>query len=700
MNINKIEKHLESGEQGAGAVIEKENPMIGKNRFSNTDDNKNGFVCKKILINVLNKINFNDETIMVNFKHAKNNRIISRNVIPQPCSDNQIDCLWAETSENAQSMYWFRFHNIFIVNGKKLLLVKSNLVNIGPKGISILLPDKCEEIDMRKSRRYSCQGVDMLLIQNSATFHGFLKDFCTDSFSIEVNVRPPQGFQWIRSESPVTAIFSKNSEIIFSGECKIKRQTCRGNKITLVLEAFHQQAERFEPKVFRSTRQRLVPSPSIIFKHPLTQKTVFLKIIDISGSGFSVKEDIASSVLLPGMVIPELVISFGSSFKIKCKTQIVYRKINDEEKKNISVRCGVAFLDVNIKEHMKLLSILYQAEEENAYFCNDVDMDSLWEFFFDSGFIYPEKYNFFHANKKAIKDTYKKLYTKHPDIARYFVYQDNGRIIGHLVMMRFYENAWIIQHHAANPSESKRAGLVVLNQIGRFINDSYNLYNVHMNFVFCYFRPENKFPERVFGGVARSIKNPKGCSIDNFAYLHYNRTVNETDRLSAEWELTETESEDLLDFETYYEHKSGGLILDAMDLKPEAIGCNNISNKYKMLGFKREKQLFSLKKDNLLIALIMANSSDVGLNASDLTNSLSFFVLQPDKISKNNFYSTLLSLSLKLELMEETVLLYPVDFAETHGIPFEKTYNLWILKSQYTEKYFKYLNRIFRAVKP
>ena len=35
MDINKIEKHLESDGQGADAVIKKENPLIGKNRFLN-----------------------------------------------------------------------------------------------------------------------------------------------------------------------------------------------------------------------------------------------------------------------------------------------------------------------------------------------------------------------------------------------------------------------------------------------------------------------------------------------------------------------------------------------------------------------------------------------------------------------------------------------------------------------------------------
>jgi hypothetical protein len=76
-------------------------------------------------------------------------------------------------------------------------------------------------------------------------------------------------------------------------------------------------------------------------------------------------------------------------------------------------------------------------------------MDALWNFFFDTGFIYPEKYAFFQANKEAIKKTYERLYSQSPHVARHFICQEKGAILGHMAMVRFYENSWLIHHHAA-----------------------------------------------------------------------------------------------------------------------------------------------------------------------------------------------------------------------------------------------------------
>jgi hypothetical protein len=67
----------------------------------------------------------------------------------------------------------------------------------------------------------------------------------------------------------------------------------------------------------------------------------------------------------------------------------------------------------------------------------------------------------------------------------------------------------------------KNAGLVVLNQIGRYINDFSWMHSTHMQYVMCYYRPENKFPNRVFGGFANYLKNPGQCSIDELAYCHF-----------------------------------------------------------------------------------------------------------------------------------------------------------------------------------
>ncbi len=83
--------------------------------------------------------------------------------------------------------------------------------------------------------------------------------------------------------------------------------------------------------------------------------------------------------------------NFASNFSVKCKTQAVYRQLMGEEKDSNWVKCGIAILDMSIEDHGRLSALLHHAKDDHFYFCNKVDMDALWNFFFDSGFIYPKK---------------------------------------------------------------------------------------------------------------------------------------------------------------------------------------------------------------------------------------------------------------------------------------------------------------------
>jgi len=419
--------------------------------------------------------------------------------------------------------------------------------------------------------------------------------------------------------------------------------------------------------------------------------------MDLSGSGFSVEEDIRNAVILPGMIIPELELSFADISSFKCKVQAVYRNIMEEETGGW-VKCGIAILDMDLEAHGRVLALLNHAKDGNSYVCNRVNMDDLWDFFFESGFIYPKKYAFLEANKEKIKKTYNRLYTQNQKIARHFIYQDKGRILGHVAMLRFYENAWLIHHHAARNPGIKRSGIAVLDQIGRFSNASHSLYSLHMNYLFCYFRPENKFPNRIFGGVARDIRDPKASSLDTFAYFHYQKASQNELRLPEPWRLINTESEDLIEFGRCYEHKSGGLMLDALDLKPDMIGRDTLSKEYQTQSFKRERHLFSLKNDVDLMAIFMANVSDVGLNMSDFTNCIKVFVLDSKGLSKNILYQTLSHLSAKFDQDEISVLLYPVSFAEAQFVPYEKLYQMWVLNTQYGDQYFRSLKGLFKGI--
>ena len=401
-------------------------------------------------------------------------------------------------------------------------------------------------------------------------------------------------------------------------------------------------------------------------------------------------------MLLPGMIIPELELNFTGKSTIKCKAQVLYRQISCGDQRGIRVKCGIAVLDMLLEDNMKFLSILHQEKENNSYVCNRVDLDALWDFFFETGFIYPDKYEFIQKNKRKIKETYEKLYTQHPDIARHFIYQDKNRILGHMAMLRFYGNTWLVHHHAARKSSLNKGGLIVLDQIGDFTNSSYRLYSLHMDFIIFYYRNDNKFPSRVFGGAARNIKDRKKCSVDDFAYYHYKSTSDIKTRLPGQWELIEVRREDLVELENFYDHESGGLMIPALDLDPESADFDELVKEYQKHGFKRERHIFSLKKNNALKAIIIVNISDIGLNLSDLTNCIKVIVLDSKDLSGEVLHNAVFLLSEVIKQKEISVLLYPVSYAEKELIPYEKIYTLWAINMQYLDSYLKFVNRLLR----
>ena len=158
----------------------------------------------------------------------------------------------------------------------------------------------------------------------------------------------------------------------------------------------------------------------------------------------------------------------------------------------------------------------------------------------------------------------------------------------------------------------------------------------------------------------------------------------------------EAQSQDLFELQNFYEFSSGGIMLDAMELK-EDDAIDELSMKYQQVGLKRERHVFSLKKGGKLKAVAIINISDVGLNLADLTSNMKIIVVDSSELTKEILYSALSQLSKKFEQDEIPVLVYPVSYVEKNSIPYEKLYNLWTLNMQYTDHYFKYLDELIKG---
>jgi len=655
-------------------------------------------IPQKQLISLINYINFQDGTITVNFKHRRFGNLLPIEARPLPCLAPTLECQWVVQHAINNKLESYEFYNVILPDRLKHIIVHGETLSIRDDGMSLRLPESALISTSRAVRRHQCIDTECELIQNGVAFKGHLVDFNSISFSIEVAAVIPQSFLWINKDIPTTIILRNGGEIIYSGDCAIVRHSLGTKTRRFVLKPLTQQLRRFKSKNVRSRRYSLSPSPHVWFLHPLTNKTIHLVVDELSGSGFSVNELFDSSVLLAGLIIPELALEVTNNVTIMCRAQVIYNFADQISDEKATQKCGIAFLDMDIQGQTKLANMLYQQNDPRAAVCARVDMDDLWRFFFETGFIYPQKYASISNQKQTFKATYEKLYLHHPEIARHFVYLDKGHIRAHISMIHLHENTWLFHHHAADKLAGRKAGMGVLYEIGQYVNDFYNLTSTHLNYVISYFRPDNRFPKKIFGGAKDIINNPKGCSIDPFLFMHYHKCTDHKDDTASIFKragamLENTDSDDLVELGFYYERYWGGLTLTALDLTPESSNGDELNAKYNKAELERSRFVYSLKKGGVLVAVFLLTVTDFGLNLSNLTSCIHVFILDPESISPELFYAALNRLSRHFTTNDVSVLLLGSEFAEMHAIPYEKVYNCWVINlPEAIDQYYLFVN--------
>src|SRR5210317_1124488 len=76
------------------------------------------------LINSLNRINFQDGEVVLNFRHQKYNSIFSVHVTPQPCLDNHLICDWLELQEPVKKFSSYVLDHFYFTDGLKKVVVE------------------------------------------------------------------------------------------------------------------------------------------------------------------------------------------------------------------------------------------------------------------------------------------------------------------------------------------------------------------------------------------------------------------------------------------------------------------------------------------------------------------------------------------------------------------------------------------------
>jgi hypothetical protein len=652
------------------------------------------------LINKLNYINFIDGTIDAVYRNADFGDSIRHPLTPLPCQGPELACRWVSPPEARPDPASFPFHHLLVSDNGHHLLVNAEPGPIAPDGPRFRLPETCHLLRSPKKTESVNDRLVAQLFQKGAQFNGRLLTFSDDCHDIEIDFIPPQSHHWIDPDTPVYLVLSDGREIYYSSAGDIDAKHRRDDSVIYTVRTQAAPVRRYRPKKYRSRRVWLRPAPDVILTHPLSLKAMALKVDDISSMGFSLTVEEGDAEFIPGLILPDVHLEIAGERLAICKVQVVHRHPREDAKGHSVMRFGMAILDIEISDHTRLQRLLHQAEDPNAYINWPAEQNALWSFFFETGFIYPEKYRALEARKSQVKQTYHKLYVEQPAFARHFIYQKGGVIQGHMAMLRFYSNAWLIHHHAARKADASRAGLRVMEQICQFINESHSLEAMHMDYLFFFYRPENRFPSLLFGKAAQFVDDPKTCSLDKFAYGRFRPGPVPRADLAPAWTLTRAGAGDVRRLKAFYDQNHGGLMVDAFDMTRHPDRTEALCGEYQSMGFKRKRLLFVLKNNGRAKVFFEVNISDIGLNMSDLTNGIKLFLIDTAGLGADTVSAALCRLAASYQGEDVPVLIHPPEAAHLVPVSVERHYMLWIWSLQRTDRYFEFANRILRFSRP
>jgi hypothetical protein len=642
---------------------------------------------QKKLINKLNYINFSDGYAYFLFCHNATDEQILIKVFPQPCIENELTCRIA-LSDTLLDLTVDKLDYLFIDDGVMTILAPIELICAQGDTFTLRLPDKSYISTERKTKRFFCVDVTCKVVQGDFNARAELIDYSPSGLGIKLTGNSSmKGFDENKS---ALINLTRNGVRLFSGLCRCSRNGINSPDNRIVFAPLNEQVSLFPKREMRNRRQHIAPSLTANFKHPLFNGYVERDIFDISPAGFSITDKINEETLLAGMIIPNIFIVYAGIVKMKCSAQVVYRQ---EYQENKLVKCGLAIADMDLQSFTQLNHILGVYNDDNARISTEIDMDSLWKFFFDTGFIYGGKYEYIQSHRDVFKETYRKLYQDNPDIARHIIYKKNGTIYGHIAMVHAYEPSWLIHHFAARRMSHRLPGITVLKQITQYISSYNRLPSAGMDHVMTYYQPNNDIIDRIFGNFTRYLKDLRGSSLDIFSYLLYEKNTTSRE-LPAGWKLRECSIADLVKLREFYEFSSGGLLLSALGLE---IPSDSIKKSFARAGFKREYSTYCLCHEDKQTAFFVVNQSDIKLNLSDLINGIKIIVSEPD-----NLFWEILSAAVNClaDLYPEKnipLLIYPSRYLTSLNVPEEKQYALWILQlRRSSDDYLAYMNKLMK----
>ncbi|MBS1810144.1 MAG: hypothetical protein JST84_18430 [Acidobacteria bacterium] len=253
----------------------------------------------------------------------------------------------------------------------------------------------------------------------------------------------------------------------------------------------------------------------------------------------------------------------------------------------------------------------------------DVTFDDIWNLFLESGFLYPEKVARLESVLPEIQQTVRALLRENGKLTATVALREAQMLEAHMNILRWYENTWIVQHLAALPMSARTNCASARLTLGFTF---YGRLRPDIVWSKMYFRPNNPWPARVFGGYARRINDPQTSDLRTFHYL-VAATTDDSPKSLTGIEVYQAGEEDRGLIEDWFTMRGRTTEVQANQLQASDDGLANLSRAYEQAGLMRRRESLIAARNGRVTGFALLEIASLGMNFSELTNAFTVHLM-------------------------------------------------------------------------
>lgn len=461
-----------------------------------------------------------------------------------------------------------------------------------------------------------------------------------------------------------------------------------------------------EPNKRRSDRVTLSDRQDafVEFEHPFLGTTTTMRILDLSNSGLAAVIENPKHALPVGLVLPGASLQLPLRSRMSVDLQVrAYHVVGGDNEH--TCRASLIFVNATPALIKEVSAFVQQSASELLTDASDEDEDRLWEFYFETAFIYEAKRRHMQPTAEAVRDTFGRLLSSNTPLLKKILYKEDGVIKGHVTAVKVFDQTLLVQHLNALKAAGGSAAMSVIRGMTSFFLDQRANLSSSNRYVCAYYRPNNLYPSLVFGETANLIDDPAQCWTRDYRFCVTGEGQLEADITSPDVTVREATDEDKERLETLLIEGGELDLIRVEGLARERITDQAVSEEFEKIGLYRYRRLLVAEhKTSGETAYAVCSFASPGLNFSELTNSVRFFY---GPLGRRGRDSQALADALApriLEIYRQTPILEPVLLlAEGQPLPrgfvSEKVYTLWVLDLMHVKKFRDATEYIFSHLK-